>query len=442
MLAQRTERNRAVIACGIVLSSLILPGCVTSPKEALLQPEQKRLNIESFDYAWNRVNDTYWDPQFGGVDWQAVRDELRPKVEGALVMSEARAVMNDMVSRLGVSHFAIVPADVYDDVEQGAGGASQEAVTGMDVRAIDGQALVASVVPGSSADRAGVRPGWEILRIGDVDIRARLADLQKKLGDTSRKPGLMSASVLARLMGPIGQSLTVECLDGHDRKVKLTIPLEEETRGRRVAFGYLPPMYVWSEVRWIDGTIGYIGFNAFLDPTRVMKAYNEAMTSFRDAEGVIVDVRGNGGGMHEMITGMMGWLVTETQHPGEIHLRGQELKFLITPRATNYTGPVVVLVDGMSGSAAEVYSGILQDIGRAQVVGSRSAGAVMGAQIERLPNGDGFMYAAVDYVSKSGMVLEGVGVIPDIEVTPTRKALLDGRDPVLKAAIDLIRDRK
>jgi hypothetical protein len=86
--------------------------------------------------------------------------------------------------------------------------------------------------------------------------------------------------------------------------------------------------------------------------------------------------------------------------------------------------------------------GGLKDLGRAHIVGSRTAGAALPSIIERLPNGDGFQYAVANYVSKGGEVLEGIGVMPDVEVIPTREALLQGKDPVCEAAIAWIRDQE
>jgi carboxyl-terminal processing protease len=101
-----------------------------------------------------------------------------------------------------------------------------------------------------------------------------------------------------------------------------------------------------------------------------------------------------------------------------------------------------VLVDGLSASGAEVFSGGLQDLARARIFGSRTMGAVLAGQIERLPNGDGFMYVFAGYLSASGRVLEGVGVEPDEQVSPSREALLDGRDLPLEAALSWIRSQE
>jgi carboxyl-terminal processing protease len=173
-----------------------------------------------------------------------------------------------------------------------------------------------------------------------------------------------------------------------------------------------------------------------------MKKFNDAMQSFLDADGVIIDLRGNGGGLGAMALGMMGWLIPErNKHIGTMQMRDDEVKFIVRPRLRTYAGPVVVLVDGLSGSASEFMSGALQELGRACIIGTRTKGEALPGQIARLPNGDVFLYATANYVSAHGTVLEGVGVTPDIEVRHTREALLAGRDLVREAAIEWIRSQ-
>ena len=141
-----------------------------------------------------------------------------------------------------------------------------------------------------------------------------------------------------------------------------------------------------------------------------------------------------------MAQGMAGWLISQKgQFLGTTYTRDGEQKLFIYPRPTTYTGPVAILVDGLSGSASEVFAAGLRDLGRARVFGSPTEGEALASMIDRLPNGDVFLYAVGDYVSAAGQPLEGVGVIPDVVVTPTREALLEGRDEVLQAAVDWIR---
>jgi len=121
--------------------------------------------------------------------------------------------------------------------------------------------------------------------------------------------------------------------------------------------------------------------------------------------------------------------------------RSDTLKLVLNPRARVYKGPVAVLVDGLSGSSSEILAGGMQGLPRVRIFGSRTAGATLPSLVERLPNGDGFQYAFASYISRNGVELEGEGVRPDVEIRPTREALVEGRDLALETAIDWILDR-
>src|ERR1700681_3485039 len=82
-----------------------------------LTAEQHRLNIDSFEYVWKTVRDKHWETKPGGLDWQAVHDELSPAIEKAASKEAARAVLHDMLGRLHQTHFAIVPAELYSNVD-------------------------------------------------------------------------------------------------------------------------------------------------------------------------------------------------------------------------------------------------------------------------------------------------------------------------------------
>ena len=436
---RRCRAASTVTACLAV--TLLVVGCATTRKEPPLTQQQRQFNVESFEHVWTTIHDEYWDPEFDGLDWPAVRHELRPKIEQAAVMSEARAIMRDMIARLELSHFAIIPAEVYKDLDQPGGESPQDGATGIDLRVVDGHALVTSVVTGSPADQLGVRTGWEIIRIGELDVVSRLEKLTLELEDNLSKPLRLAYAVIPRSRGQVGDTVTVTFLDGDDRTVELDIPLAER-RGRKVRFGKLGDIRVWIDVKTVADNVGYIAFNGFFNPPYLMKSFNDGMRSFMDADGVIIDLRGNPGGMGAMAMGMAGWFVEEDRHLGTLRMRDNELKLIIQARPTTYDGPLVVLVDGLSGSASEFLASGLQELNRACIVGSRTKGEALPGQFTTLPNGDVFLYATANFVSGGGKKLEGIGVIPDIEVHPTREALLQGRDPALEAAIAWIRDQE
>ena len=166
------------------------------------------------------------------------------------------------------------------------------------------------------------------------------------------------------------------------------------------------------------------------------------MNSFAAARGIIIDLRGNPGGLGDMARGMAGFLVTEKGRSlGAVTTRGSELKLLVNPRPRVFGGPLAILVDGLSASSSEFFAGGLQDMGRARIFGSRTPGQALAAAVEKLPNGDAFMYVFANFATGSGRVIEGSGVQPDVPVSPARVDYLAGRDPALDAAAAWIRKK-
>src|SRR5918997_1652972 len=74
---------------------------------------------EAFDSAWTRIRDTHYDPALRGVAWEAVRRELRPRAERAGTVGALRAVLADMLGRLGESHFVLIPQDAVEALDAG-----------------------------------------------------------------------------------------------------------------------------------------------------------------------------------------------------------------------------------------------------------------------------------------------------------------------------------
>ena len=434
-----TQKKSFILVAALVAFAVFVlePGAAS----AQIAPETRQLNIDSFEFVWKTIRDQHFDPTLGGLDWQAVHDELRPKVESAQSIDEARGAMIDMISRLRQSHFAIIPADVYENIEAPAGKGDRGGSTGLEIRVIDGRAIVTSVKPGMPAERAGVRRGWEIRSVKGEEIPPLFPPIEKEFEKSPRKDFYLSYAVRTRMGGAIGDTVTAIFMDELDQPTEKTMILEEP-RGKKVIFGNLPPFYLTFRTDTLRDGIGYFTFSCFFDPVTLMPAFGNAMQSFMQAPGIIIDVRGNPGGIAGMGMGFAGWFVEEKNIAmGTIRTRSDTLKLVINPRARVYRGPVAILVDGLSGSSSEMFAGGVQGLPRVRIFGSRTAGATLPSLAERLPNGDGFQYAFASYISRIGVELEGEGVKPDVEVRPTRKALLEGQDPAIEAAVDWIRNQ-
>jgi len=406
-----------------------------------LTPAQRQLNIYSFELVWKTVHDKHWDPKFNGIDWQAVHDELRPKVEKAASTDEARDVMSDMLGRLKQTHFGIVPGEAYKELDQkddDGKSSPSEGDPGIDVRLVDGHTLVTFVTPDSPAEVKGVKPGWEILSIEGKELAPGMAKVHAALGSVLMAELIETRSVVERMRGPIDKTVEVEFLDGKDRKVKLKLG-RTGPRGTETIVGSLPPLYFWMDAHKVQSDIGYVHFNVFFEPDAVAGSVQKLMSECRDCKGFVIDLRGNPGGLGAMAMGLAGWFTSQNGlRLGTMNMRSMTIKFVVFPRPEPFRGPLAILVDGCSASTSEIFAGGMQDLKLGRVFGTHTAGAALPSLFTKLPNGDGFQYAVANYISEGGKPLEGVGVTPDQEVKLTRHQLLEGQDPVLDAAVSWI----
>src|SRR5688572_4747741 len=103
-----------------------------------VEPVQWRTDaVASFDEAWTTINDSFYDPSFGGLNWAGVRDELRPRVQAASTPDEARRVIVDMLGRLKQSHFVLLSAALNDGPAPAG-----DATLGVDLRVLDSDIVI------------------------------------------------------------------------------------------------------------------------------------------------------------------------------------------------------------------------------------------------------------------------------------------------------------
>jgi carboxyl-terminal processing protease len=406
------------------------------------------LAVATFDSAWSRVKHTYYDSTMRGVDWDAVRRELRPRAAAARTPRELRGVLQEMLARLGDSHLEVIPGEAAAALEakQRESDGTRDGDIGAEVRLVEGALVVSSVERGSPAERAGVRPGWAVERIGTLDVPRMLAPVLALAEGHARRTALIEATMRANglLAGEAGDTLALTLRDGAGRDHALRIA-RRASEGEIARFGNLPPMLVRfdAERRAIPGggCAGVVRFNLWLLP--IAARFDSAMRALRDCRGVVIDLRGNPGGVGALSMGIAGYFLDSTRALGTMRTRSGELRFVVNPRRADatgeawlpYHGPVAIVVDPLSASTSEIFAAGMQQLGRVRIFGDESAGMALPAWITRLPNGDLLLHAIADYVLPDGRRVEGAGVIPDERVPLTRAGLATGRDGPLERAV-------
>ena len=523
------------LAAAALLAGATVGGCTTTTKSNAAARAPAVRPAETFDAAWTMVRDEHYDQTLNGVDWNAVRDELRPRAANARTTAELREILNEMLARLGQSHFTIIPgADVKTEVmtavtleamsdevatptfettppvetTQGASpdvGASAQTpaesgvgatnagesgadapsdvpgidgpkvdgpsvdgpkvdgpgIAGIDIAIVEGEPTVLRVTPGLPGARAGILVGWRLISVDGFSVADALRPIRNELASEKNIDSPRARQLRAALAFGGGEMLTGEAgsrrigifADASGAEQRVEIVLETAPLGS-TKFGNLPafPIEVESRVVEIpvDGAkpirIGVISFNIWM--TAASEAIDRAVDALRSCDGIVLDLRGNPGGLGAMSMGIAGHFLREPASLGSMIGRSNTLEFYASPRKVSVDGkrvrpyatkPLAVLIDGRSASTSEVFAGGLQDLGRARVFGETSAGMALPAQATTLPNGDVLLHAVADFVTSKGTRLEGRGVLPDETAAPTRDALLHGNDAALTAASQWIK---
>lgn len=251
----------------------------------------------------------------------------------------------------------------------------------------DGQTLIISPIEDTPADKAGVKPKDQIVKIGDEIIL-----------------GWDSQQVVKKLRGKPGTSVTIWVRrDGEDELLKFELTREN-----------IKLESVRSEM--IDKTLGYIRISQFKQKTAGDVRNAVVSLTKEGARGFILDLRNNGGGLLNSaveISDMFlnGGLVVGMK--GRMDRANDEIS---ANPGTLTSLPMVVLINEGSASASEIVAGALNDRGRALTVGKKSFGKGSVQTLFNLTDGSGLYVTIARYHTPSGKVIDHVGLEPDVQV--------------------------
>jgi len=440
-------RVHAIARISIALAACVA-GATAVSIDAARQQDWRPAALASFDAAWQTINETYFDPAFGGLDWDAVRSELRPKVESAASPEAVRVILRDMIGRLKQSHFVLLSSASAADTLPG------EAIVPIEIRVAPTAAsatmsvVIVKVTVGSSADRAGLRAGQVIVSLDGV-AASTWSDSARGPASHAREYDIWRQAYRA-LHGAPGSTAELRIREPGGTEKTVRVPRGAEP-GQVVQFGNLPPMRADIQTREVTSRAGHkagvIAFNLWMG--FVTGPIDSAIDRYRKHDGLIIDLRGNPGGLATMMNGIAGYVFDQPVLLGRMQTRQANLEFRANPRlsttdgrrVTPFAGPVAILVDELTASTSECFAGALQSLGRARIFGRQTSGQALPASTKQLPNGDILMFVVGDFVTGTGKRLEGAGVTPD-EVQPLSiESLVAGRDDALDAALRWIDGR-
>ncbi|HSM25637.1 MAG TPA: S41 family peptidase [Anaerolineaceae bacterium] len=390
---------------------------------------------KSFTKLWKAMDRAYPYFELKNVDWDEMYDIYYPKVQMISDQQEYFEMIAQMLAELEDGHTNVVSPPLEKRIFAS-------------VRMSGDLAMIDQI--GYSAEMAGLRPGDLLLGLNGKSIE----DIIPTIDITYKS----ASTPWARKLRAINQLLTVP---DDENEVLIVTVLDHTSQEKEIQLRRLEVPSPWSStfneeskqaVTWDELTadIGYIRIDRLWNnQDDIVKEFDDALNSFFQKEGIILDLRQNGGGDSRMAEKIAGRFLDKSFVYGRDEFKQRLFKFAwresvnysVKPRETVYPGKLVVLIDYPVMSSAEWLVGSLVDSSRAITVG-RTTGGATGNPIQFSFPGGSVRYSTASFYRPDGQLVEGQGYTPDVVIEWTIEDYLKGIDPDIQAAIEWIEQQE
>jgi len=418
MKQPRRTRAFAALCLGLGLATL-----VAARQAPAFDSNQKSQAKQMLEAIKRGIQNTYYDPLFHGVDLNARFKQADKQLDSATSLAYAYAVIAQALLDFGDSHTFFIPPMRASTTEYG-----------WTFQMVGDVCLVMAVKPGSDAEKQGLKAGDQVLRIENL---------------TPSRLELWKIRYLYYTLSPRkALRVQVQSPGGQPRELSLAATVTKKSNVMEVSLEDLDQMidqdsreaFTSNNKIARAGDVAIWRLSGFVfDPSAANKAIDEAT---KGASALVIDMRGNGGGIVKTLQEITGRLFDHDVTIATIKGRKSAKPMVGKTKKPVFAGKIVVIVDADSASCAELLARTIQLEERGKVVGDQSAGAVMQAeQIQGAVEGleGAIVYGAsvtdADLIMKDGKSLERAGVVPDERLLITPEDLAAHRDPVLARAV-------
>lgn len=357
----------------------------------------KDLFLES----WLLVKQSYAEPHLNDQNWHRWKRRYVNKITD---IDDAYVAINTMLASLDDPYSRLLSKEEF--LEQSNSIESKMYGIGVNIASVAGKIYIVNVIKGSPADISGLKQGDMLVSVDNHQIK-----------------GKSIFQVAQYIKGALNEVVTlVISRDGN----KLTKKIKRaEIKVKTV------------ECAKLDKDTGYIHIISFIGNDTPLEFIN-AMNKVKDTKGLILDLRGNTGGLFQNAVFVSNLFLKSGDIVSVIGRDGLSSSYRVQRGEFVYDKPLVVLVDGDSASASEIVSGALKDNNRAKIVGTKTFGKGVVQKIYALPNQMGMNLTIAKYLTPSGRDINEKGIEPDYEVTFTRDDVNKNFDRQLEFAKNLI----
>ncbi len=401
--------KKSIYAIFLTIIILILAGYTDNYYNSQTPVEYIISGLENFNKspqgvfrkAWRIIKNNYVDDNHNHQDWNKWKNRYDTEIE---THEDAKVAIETMLASLDDPYTRFLPKRAFEEQHRNIDSKLQG--IGVHITEVDGDVVIVSVIDDTPAQKHELMEKDKILQVDGVSTK-----------------GISINDVADMVRGEVGSevTLTIE----RDEKVLTKNIIREEIKIKTV------------RSKMLDNNIAYIRISSFIS-SDTADEFKKALEQTRKTDGIIVDVRGNYGGLLSNAVYITNMFLKSGNIVSIVYRNGNKDNY-----EADYSGfitqkPMVILIDEGSASASEIFSGAMKDHNKATLVGEKTFGKGRVQMISRLPDDSGINFTIAKYLTPSGTDIDHKGIEPDYEVEYNKNSFMEEEDIQLDKAIEVL----
>lgn len=384
----------------LVFNKILMSGFVSSLPEIHtdeLTNNEKVTSQQLFEKSWQLIKKGFYDSDLNGQKWNRWKDHYKGKIK---TDADADIAINTMLESLDDPYSRYLNKEEYK--EQNTSIDSKITGIGVNIASIAGKTYVVNVIEDSPASQAKFKDGDIILKVNGKNVS-----------------GMKTSAVADIVRGPENTFVNITII--RNKKQKEIKVVRKEIKIKTVKSSIL------------KNNIGYIQVLSFIGANTTTE-FISAIEKTENTKGLILDLRGNTGGLLPNAVFMANMFIPKGNIVSIVGRSGYKKDIYAQDMDYTISKPIVILVDGGSASASEIFSGALKDYHKAELIGTKTFGKGMVQKIIPMPNDTGLNLTIAKYLTPAGHDINKKGINPDITIKLTPKDVSKRNDIQLKKA--------
>ncbi|MEM1120253.1 MAG: S41 family peptidase [Bacteroidota bacterium] len=392
------------------------------PYSAKMDIHHAAESAQVFDETWRSLNAGFYDPNFHGRDWEALKEKYRPRALAASTKQDFRDMTNEMLGQLDASHMGLYGSSPEETQQERTG------LLGIEVMPQSNGVKITKIVPNSPASRAE-----STLEVGEVISAVNGEPINNTINFYSLLEGTRDEKIMLNVVSVNGTAKEMIIRPTSSLRSALYDSWVEERKALTDKYS--------------NGKLGYLHIQGMNWPS-FERFERELAASGYGKEGIVIDVRFNGGGW---TTDMLMAVLNVRQHAYTVprgaatDLDKENQKFKETyPYGerlplSSWTKPSIALCNQNSYSNAEIFSHAFKTLNIGTLVGMPTFGAVISTGGQGLIDGSFVrMPFRAWYVKATGENMEHGPAVPDVIIENAPDSKAGGEDAQLKKSVEIL----